>query len=43
MGGFNTMQNMNSNMGTFDTGMGGMGMNSGMGGMGAMNNGMGGM
>lgn len=32
MGGFNTMQNMNQNMGAFGTGMGGMG--GGMQGMG---------
>ena len=32
MGGFNTMQNMNQNMGAFGTGMGGMG--GGMNGMG---------
>ena len=47
MGGFNTMQNMNQNMGAFNTGMPGMGgqMNNGMAGMnmGGMNNGMGAM
>ena len=43
MGGFNTMQNMNQNMGAFGTGMAnpnngmlGMGMQGNMGGMGAM-------